>query len=82
MTAPTSTPAKPSSESSGITSPCHAEGLIQGLVMVVSVVGLVCTEQVRSVRRFPAGLPGRYEISLGRRLIWRQVIGFALAIAD
>jgi len=50
--------------------------------MVVSVVGLVCTEQVRSVRRFPAGLPGRYEISLGRRLIWRQVIGFALAIAD
>jgi len=50
--------------------------------MVVSAAGSVGTEQVRSVRRFPAGLLGRYEIRLGRRLIWRRVIGLALAVAD
>ena len=50
--------------------------------MVVPAVGLVRTEQVRSVRCLPAGLLGRYEISLGQWLIWRQVIGLALAIAD
>jgi hypothetical protein len=66
-----------------MTSPCHAERLIQGLVMVVpAAASLVRTEQVRSVRGFPAGLLNWYEISLGQRLIWRQVIGFALAIAD
>jgi hypothetical protein len=66
-----------------MTSPCHAESLIQGLVMVVpAAASLVRTEQVRSVHGFPAGLLSWYEISLGQRLIWRQVIGLALAIAD
>jgi hypothetical protein len=66
-----------------MTSPCHAESLIQGLVMVVpAAASLVRTEQVRSVHGFSAGLLSWYEISLGQRLIWRQVIGLALAIAD
>jgi hypothetical protein len=50
--------------------------------MVVPVVGLVCTEHVRTVRRLPAWLLGRYEMSVGRWLIWRRVIALAVVIAD
>ena len=50
--------------------------------MVVPVVGLARTEQVGPVRCFPAGLLGRYEVSFWQWLIWRQVVGLALAIAD
>ena len=46
------------------------------------MVGLARTEQVRSVRRFPTWLLGRYEISLGQRLIWRRVIVLVLVIAN
>jgi hypothetical protein len=67
----------------GITSPCRAaERLSYRLVSVVPVVGLARTEQVRSVRRFPTWLLGRYEISLGQRLIWRRVIVLVLVIAN